>query len=156
MRSITSSSKAVSSSGGTELGDCNASEVQLGSAGPGFCFDNELELAAVRTPAFQIDSRALSWGRYSALHRSRWVCRSTLVGPEPAGVGVPWAAHAFPRYLRGAGGTPWEIQQCGHWQPLDTSATAVHLSAFEAQAGVDGLGVAYPLRLNGYWRPVIS
>ena len=124
-------SKAVSV-GAAELA-ISESEVQLGYAGPGFCFDNELGLAVVRTPAFRIDSRALSWGRYLPFIEAggyadpRWWDEA----------GWRWrclGSHAFPRYLRGGGGTPWEIQQYGHWQPLDTSATAVHLSAFEAQA----------------------
>jgi len=111
----------------------SASEVQLGHAGPGFCFDNELGLARIRTPQFKIDAGALSWGRYlpfieaGGYADARWWDES----------GWRWRCtgnHAAPRYLRGGGGTPWEMLHFGRWQPLDPSATAVHLSAFEAQA----------------------
>jgi len=109
------------------------SEIQLGSPGPGFCFDNELGLATLQTPAFQIDARALSWGRYlpfieaGGYAEPRWWDEA----------GWRWRCtgnRACPRYLRRGVDTPWEILQFGRWQPLDPSTTAVHLSAFEAQA----------------------
>jgi hypothetical protein len=124
-------SKAVSI-GATELAMA-ASEVQLGHTGPGFCFDNELGLKAMRTPAFQIDSRALSWGRYLPFIEAGGYAEPGW-WDEP---GWRWRCtgnHALPRYLRQGIGTPWEILQFGRWQPLDPSATAVHLNAFEAQA----------------------
>ena len=120
------------STGAAELAIA-ASEVQLGYAGPGFCFDNELGLAMLQTPAFQIDSRALSWGRYlpfieaGGYAEPRWWDEA----------GWRWRCtgnHACPGYLRRGVDTPWEILQFGRWQPLDPSATAVHLSEFEARA----------------------
>ena len=111
----------------------SASEVQLGHGGAGFCFDNELGLARIQTPEFKIDARALSWGRYLPFIEAggytdpRWWDES----------GWRWRCtgnHAGPRYLRGGHSSPWEMLHFGQWQPLDHSATAVHLSAFEAQA----------------------
>ena len=111
----------------------SASEVQLGHGGAGFCFDNELGLARIQTPEFKIDARALSWGRYLPFIEAggytdpRWWDES----------GWRWRStgnHAGPRYLRGGHSSPWEMLHFGRWQPLDHSATAVHLSAFEAQA----------------------
>jgi ergothioneine biosynthesis protein EgtB len=116
----------------TELA-IDAAEAQLGYGGTGFCFDNELGLHGVQTNAFKIDSRALSWGRFlpfieaGGYNDPRWWDEA----------GWRWRCdgqHEFPRYLRAGAKHPYEILHCGRWQALDPFATAVHLSAFEAQA----------------------
>lgn len=108
-------------------------EVRLGYQEPGFCFDNELGAEVVWTSEFKIDARALTWEQYRPFIESggysdpRWWCE----------LGWHWRCsgkQSLPRYLRRDVDSAWEVLRFGRWQPLDLSTTAVHLSAFEAQA----------------------
>jgi len=86
---------------------------QLGHAGPGFAFDNELAAHAVEVADFEIDSQVVNWRRY-------------LAGVEANGGSAP-------RYLRRQDGV-WQTQRFGIWQPLDLDRPAVHLTWQEAEA----------------------
>ncbi len=85
----------------------------LGSAGPGFAFDNELGAHTVDLDAFEIDSEVISWARY-------------LPCLEASGA-------APPRYLRRQDGG-WQCREFGNWRALDLDAPATHLSWHEAEA----------------------
>lgn len=107
----------------------------LGRRGPGFAFDNELGAHGVAVAAFEIDAQPVSWAQYlpfvdSGSYAQRrfwsdegWLWRLSAPGP----------ARQAPRHLRQTA-QGWEQQRFGQWQPLDLSAPACHLSAFEAQA----------------------
>jgi gamma-glutamyl hercynylcysteine S-oxide synthase len=114
----------------------------LGTAGPGFCFDNERMAHAVRQGAFEIDDRPVSWARYlpfieaGGYREPRWW--------TPAG--QDWLARTgaqAPRHLRRTAGG-WERCFEGHWLPLQAQAPAVHLTAFEAQAWCQWAGRRLP------------
>jgi EgtB-related family protein len=79
----------------------------------GFAFDNELVAHEVALKAFEIDAVPVSWGQYLAF--------------------VEDAGYALPRYVR-KGALGYENLSFGFWQPLDLSASAVHLSWHDAQA----------------------
>lgn len=86
----------------------------LGSAGPGFAFDNELRAHAVRLPAFEIDDRPVSWSRFRAFAQA--------------------GGYDQPRWWTDEGWA-WR-QQARPAQPSfpEGDAPAVHLSAHEADA----------------------
>lgn len=86
---------------------------QLGHAGAGFAFDNELRAHGVEVAAFEIDAQVVSWARY-------------LPCLEATGA-------APPRYLRQQDGI-WQHRVFGAWQPLPLAAPATHLTWDEAEA----------------------
>lgn len=96
--------------------DVPAGRFRLGSAGPGFAFDNELEAHDTVLDAFEIDSEPVSWQRFQSFvddggyAQRRWW----------SGQGWAWREQARP--------APPTIPAGG------AQAPAVHLSAFEAQA----------------------
>ena len=92
-----------------------AASMQLGSAGPGFAFDNELAAHTQAVAAFAIDRSPVTWARY-------------LPFVEAGGANAP-----LPRHLRQVGGV-WQQQRFGAWVPLDRDAPALHLTAHEAAA----------------------
>ena len=85
----------------------------LGNEAGGFAFDNELGVHEVPLPAFEIDSRAVTWGEYL---------------PFIDAVGRP-----APRYLRRTG-TGWQRCHHGRWQALDRRLPACHINAPDAEA----------------------
>lgn len=86
----------------------------LGSAGPGFAFDNELRAHAVKLQAFEIDDRPVSWSRFRAFAEA--------------------GGYEHPRWWS-AEGWAWR-QRARPAQPAfpDGDAPAVHVSAHEADA----------------------
>ncbi len=110
-----------------------AMDWSLGRAGPGFAFDNELGVHTVHVPAFQIDAAPVTWSQYlpfvedGGYEQAQWWSEA----------GWAWRSaqeRQAPRYLRRSGTKGWERQRWGEWLPLERSATACHLSAFEAEA----------------------
>jgi EgtB-related family protein len=87
--------------------------VTLEYGGPGFAFDNELGAHTVALAAFDIDTAPVSWARYLAF--------------------VQATGHRLPPHVRRVGGQ-WQGRHFGHWQPLDETAPAVHLSHTDALA----------------------
>ncbi len=105
----------------------------LGSAGPGFAFDNELAGHAVALPPTEIDGQVVCWGDFlpfveaGGYDDARWWDAA----------GAAWLAAAQrprgPRFLRREG-RAWLHWRHGAWQPLDPLLPACHLCAHEAQA----------------------
>lgn len=89
-----------------------AGDWQLGDAGSGFAFDNELEAHVVAIDEFEIDSTAVTWERY-------------LPFIEATGA-------AAPRYLRKSGGE-WQHCVFGNWRQLPLETAACHLTWSEAR-----------------------
>ncbi len=85
----------------------------LGHAGGGFAFDNELGAHDVEIAAFEIDSEVVTWGRF-------------LPFLEATGA-------ALPRYLRDRNGRR-EARRFGAWHELDPAEPATHLEWQEAEA----------------------
>jgi formylglycine-generating enzyme required for sulfatase activity len=86
---------------------------QLGYAGPGFAFDNELLAHDVAVAPCAIDSVPVSWRRF--------------VPAIEAGV------VDLPRYVRKENGA-WQALRFGKWEALELDAAAVHITWDEAQA----------------------
>jgi ergothioneine biosynthesis protein EgtB len=115
---------------------------QLGRSGPGFAFDNELGAHPVAVDAFEIDARAVPWAQYLPFVESGGAAQRTFWSEA----GWAWRSRTgagVPRYLR-RGNPGWERLHHGQWQPLDLSATACHLTAFEAQAWCQWAGRRLP------------
>jgi ergothioneine biosynthesis protein EgtB len=107
-------------------------EWQLGFAGGGFAFDNELPTHIVRVADFSIDSQAVSWQRYLPFVEAG--------GYDAAhywsAAGWAWRQaqdSSLPRYLRRTG-SGWECQRFGQWQALLADQVAIHLTYFETEA----------------------
>jgi EgtB-related family protein len=91
-----------------------AQPFRVGSAGPGFAFDNELQAHEVALAAFEIDAQPVSWARFEAFIRDGGYQNRHWWSQQ----GWGWRAQARPQ--------PPRVQQ--------PHLAAVHLSAFEAQA----------------------
>lgn len=106
-----------------------------GYQGPGFGFDNEFGAHPVELAAFDIDTQAVSWGRFLPFIDAGGYENPEFWSPQ----GWAWRqatdAHA-PRYLQRdvQSGSGWKLQRFEQWFPLDMRKPACHLSAFEAQA----------------------
>jgi gamma-glutamyl hercynylcysteine S-oxide synthase len=96
--------------GALQLG---ASSWRLGSDGPGFAFDNELQAHEQPQRAYEIDAQVLRWADY-------------LPFVEATGA-------APPRYLR-RGGSGWQRWRHGRWETLLLDEPACHLTWHEADA----------------------
>jgi ergothioneine biosynthesis protein EgtB len=114
----------------------------LGSDGPGFAFDNEVERHTVELPATCIDSRVVSWADFlpfveaGGYQQARWWSEA----------GQAWraaSAAAAPRYLR-PDGANWLQWRHGGWRALDLQEPACHLTAHEAQAWCHWAGRRLP------------
>ena len=103
-------------------------ELSLGSPDHGFAFDNELRAHPVVVGETAIDSHPVDWARFLAFveeggyeRRDWWDDR-----------GWNWLASQQAPWRRAGGG--WEQRRGPRWTPVDPRHTAVHLSAFEAEA----------------------
>ncbi len=109
-----------------------AGTLELGPAGGGFAFDNELGPHVLALDAFRIDSAPVTWARYLAFveaggyrERSHW-----------SDDGWAWLQAqqlAAPRYVRAHGST-WQRRTFGTWLDIDPALPAMNLSLHEAQA----------------------
>lgn len=115
----------------------------LGSRGPAFAFDNELEGHAVELPATFIDSRVNRWAEFlpfveaGGYGEPRWWSEA----------GAAWLATErlqAPRYLRREGST-WQQWRHGSWQALDQNHPACHLTLHEAEAWCRWAGRRLPI-----------
>ncbi len=104
----------------------------LGHPGPGFAFDNECGRQPIAVLAFEIDAAPVTWASFLPFVESGGYAQRRCWSDAGWAWRVATGAQA-PRHLRRAP-HGWEQQMFGRWQPLDASAPASHLTAFEAQA----------------------
>jgi gamma-glutamyl hercynylcysteine S-oxide synthase len=104
----------------------------MGSAAPGFAFDNELGPHSVELSDFTIDSAPVTWAHYVAFVEAGGYRRRDCWSDD----GWAWQqAHALehPRYLRQCRGN-WQREVFGTWIDLDPALPAMNLTAHEADA----------------------
>lgn len=100
---------------------------------PGFAFDNERPAMNVRLDDYEIDSTPLSAGDFARFVEAGGY-DTAAYWPLEAGVWRKQSACQHPqRWRRGPGGD-WQMRWFDQWLPLDSTAPAMHLNAFEAQA----------------------
>ena len=116
---------------------------QIGHAGDGFCFDNELPRHPQYVAPFELASALVTNGEFLAFIEAGGYRTAHLWLAE----GWDWvrsAQLACPLY--------WQCDDAGHWQeftlfglrPLDPQAPATHLSLFEADAYAHWAGARLP------------
>lgn len=116
---------------------------QIGHAGDGFCFDNELPRHPQYVAPFELASALVTNGDYLAFIEAGGYRMAHLWLAE----GWDWVRSqqlACPLY--------WQYDEAGHWQeftlfglrPLDLHAPATHLSLFEADAYAHWAGARLP------------
>jgi len=104
----------------------------LGSTGPGFHFDNELQARPVDLPAFAIDAEPVTWGAFLPFVEEGGYDEARWWTPQ----GTAWRAQQGVRRPAGLrrSASGWERMRQGAWHPLREDEVAVHLSAHEADA----------------------
>ncbi|MCC7644082.1 MULTISPECIES: ergothioneine biosynthesis protein EgtB [unclassified Janthinobacterium] len=116
---------------------------QIGHAGDGFCFDNELPRHPQYVAPFELASALVTNGEFLAFIEAGGYRTAHLWLAE----GWDWVRSqqlACPLY--------WRRDEAGHWQeftlfglrPLDLRAPATHLSLFEADAYAHWAGARLP------------
>ena len=116
---------------------------QIGHAGDGFCFDNELPRHPQYVAPFELASALVTNGEFLAFIEAGGYRTAHLWLAE----GWDWVRSqqlACPLY--------WQRDDAGHWQeftlfglrPLDLRAPATHLSLFEADAYAHWAGARLP------------
>ena len=116
---------------------------QIGHAGDGFCFDNELPRHPQYVAPFELATALVTNGEFLAFIEAGGYRSAHLWLAE----GWDWvrsAQLACPLY--------WQRDEAGHWQeftlfglrPLDLQAPATHLSLFEADAYAHWAGARLP------------
>ena len=110
-------------------------DVRIGYGGTdtGFAFDNECPLQSVGLRDFEIDSAPLSAGKFAAFVEAGGY-DAPAYWPSDSGVWRAQSECAHPRRWRRTPQADWEMLWFDQWVPLDPSAPAMHLNAFEAEA----------------------
>lgn len=104
----------------------------LGSAGPGFAFDNELQAQAVDVGPAWIDAAPVTWERFLPFIEAGGYGQPQWWSED----GAAWLARArqrAPAVMR-HGARGWELRRSGRWIPVPLREPALHLTAYEAEA----------------------
>ena len=138
--------QAVDGSGEIEVA---AAGFELGRAGPGFAFDNELGPHPVALAPFAIDAEPVRWGAYLPFVAAGGYEDPRWWTPE----GRAWLDSRHQRGLAGPkrvdGG--WQQMQGGRWHALREDVVAVHLNAHEADAWCRWAGRRLPTEAEWEW-----
>lgn len=106
--------------------------LKLGSAGPGFAFDNECGAHGVAVPGFAIDRAPVTWARYLPFVEAGGYADARWWSPA----GWQWREHrgaTQPRHLRRSG-SGWQQRLFGTWSALQPGAPVLQVTAYEADA----------------------
>ncbi|HVQ05213.1 MAG TPA: selenoneine synthase SenA [Burkholderiaceae bacterium] len=106
--------------------------LELGGAGDGFVFDNELGPHTTAVESFRIDSAPVTWARYLGFVEAGGYRERGFWGDE----GWRWLqaqALSAPRYVRRHGST-WQRRTFGQWVDIDPRLPVMNVSLHEAQA----------------------
>ncbi|ATD60868.1 MAG: ergothioneine biosynthesis protein EgtB [Janthinobacterium svalbardensis] len=116
---------------------------QIGHAGDGFCFDNELPRHPQYVAPFELAAALVTNGEFLAFIEAGGYRSAHL-----------WLAEGWDWVRSGQLACPlyWQCDDAGHWQeftlfglrPLDLQAPATHLSLFEADAYAHWAGARLP------------
>ncbi|WP_298404677.1 ergothioneine biosynthesis protein EgtB [Janthinobacterium sp.] len=116
---------------------------QIGHAGDGFCFDNELPRHPQYVAPFELATALVTNGEFLAFIEAGGYRTAHL-----------WLAEGWDWVRSGQLACPlyWQCDDAGHWQeftlfglrPLDPQAPATHLSLFEADAYAHWAGARLP------------
>jgi iron(II)-dependent oxidoreductase len=110
----------------------DASHWVLGSAGPGFVFDNEAPPLPQPVPACRIDAQVVRWAEYLPFVEAGGYTQPHWWDDD----GAHWLRQSqalAPRYVRREG-AHWQQCSGGHWRPLQAEQAASHLTLHEARA----------------------
>jgi ergothioneine biosynthesis protein EgtB len=126
-----------------------AAEFELGRAGRGFAFDNELGAHAVVLAPFSIDAEPVTWGAYLPFLESGGYEDLRWWTPE----GRAWLASLRQRTPAGLRKVVdgWQQIRGGQWHAVRAGQVAVHLSAHEAQAWCRWAGRRLPTEAEWEW-----
>ena len=116
--------------------------VDIGHAGNGFCYDNELPRHRVYLPAYALASRLVTNGEYAAFVAAGGYADPALWLSE----GWDWRmaqGREHPLYWR-AGADGWQEFTLGGLCALDAAAPVVHVSLYEADAYARWSGARLP------------
>ena len=116
--------------------------VDIGHAGNGFCYDNELPRHRVYLPAYALPSRLVTNGEYAAFVAAGGYADPALWLSE----GWDWRmaqGREHPLYWR-SGTDGWQEFTLGGLCALDAAAPVVHVSLYEADAYARWSGARLP------------
>lgn len=107
--------------------------IGLRDAQPGFAFDNECPAMTTRLGDFEIDSAPVSADAFARFVDAGGYDLAQY-WPNEAGEWRAQSACAHPEKWRVGSDGGWQTRWFDQWLPLDATAPAMHLNAFEAQA----------------------
>ena len=123
--------------------ECAGGLVDVGHAGAGFCFDNELPRHTIYLAPYALGERLVNQGEFAAFVADAGYTRPELWLAE----GWDWLAAqriAHPLHWRAAGEGGWNRFGLHGEQPLTPHAPVAHLSYFEADAYARWAGARLP------------
>ncbi len=100
---------------------------------PGFAFDNESPSQNLVLHGFEIDSASISAGQFARFVEAGGY-EAAQYWPGQAGAWRAESACTQPRDWRRSKDGAWQVRWFDQWLPLDPTAAAIHLNAFEAEA----------------------
>lgn len=132
--------------GGSAEIEVAAAGFELGRAGPGFAFDNELGPHPVVLAPYAVDAEPVTWGAWLPFVEAGGYDDLRWWTPE----GRTWLAQPRELTLRRVG-EGWQQLRGGRWMALRHDQVAVHLNAHEADAWCRWAGRRLPTEAEWEW-----